>query len=557
MDIQRKASNNLSVEKQGRQASEIPASQPKQQFSCSETNLKVDKPKEKFPLWAILLIIILAAVVAGLLWYYLTIGRFIWDKVSNLTQPEKTEEKGSLQDKTITIESPEEGEIITNPVKIAGSGIAFENTIQLRIKDANGKVLALTSVATNASDMGKRGNFNYVLAYETSGTGEGYVEAFEQSAADGSELNLYSVKVKFGDYGQTAKKQQENFFYMTSDYKDLAYYNNPTKGISNIGTLFSVSNQGRVFANDDKAVFSMSSDNRSKVALKEINIITKEVKTLFEKDKGSYEGIDITSLKASPNHQKLAVILGYYTSKADWDAPSVFDLSIYDYSNGRLESIYTRDARSVYDTIQITDWCNNDEIFMYNFVGDTLGGYYGSTLRLKLSDRTVEDLSEKYKIYGASHASPDGLKVAFNVPYGEAEGVSWGVKILNISNGEAKTVYEKEGPSITVGEANWITSPVWLSDNDTIIFSENSSSGNEPSKIYSFSYSNQNVKNTFEASLSGWISDLHYASDTLIYGNFQEKSSGKSSIMKINLENKTAEKPFENNESVEFIGITN
>lgn len=110
---------------------------------------------------------------------------------------EKTSNKEVKSESGNTIvTSPGENDVIGNPVKISGSAIAFENTVNIRIKDKNGKVLTET-YATTDGDIGEFGDFEALVEFEKSDAGEGAVEVYQISAEDGSEDDKVIIPVKF------------------------------------------------------------------------------------------------------------------------------------------------------------------------------------------------------------------------------------------------------------------------------------------------------------------------------------------------------------------------
>ena len=90
------------------------------------------------------------------------------------------------------------GDVVRNPVHVAGYGTAFEGTISLRVRDDDGTVLAEGS--TQGGSNGVIGEFKANLGFARRPNQRlGVVEAFEESASgSGEELHLDRVPIVFG-----------------------------------------------------------------------------------------------------------------------------------------------------------------------------------------------------------------------------------------------------------------------------------------------------------------------------------------------------------------------
>ena len=110
----------------------------------------------------------------------------------------KETEKKSQSGQTI-VTKPLDNETIGNPVTISGRAVAFESQVNIRIKDANGKVLKETNTMTDAKDAGQFGNFSASVSYPSPATDTGTIEVYQVSMADGgdSEKDKVTISVKF------------------------------------------------------------------------------------------------------------------------------------------------------------------------------------------------------------------------------------------------------------------------------------------------------------------------------------------------------------------------
>ena len=114
--------------------------------------------------------------------------------------PEDSDESKNVvtANEIIRVTSPEPGVTITNPVTVAGEARTFEANVLIRIRDGNGVELAHTFTTALTPDMGVFGPFSVSVRYREPGTTQGFVEAFESSAKDGSEINMIRIPVVFG-----------------------------------------------------------------------------------------------------------------------------------------------------------------------------------------------------------------------------------------------------------------------------------------------------------------------------------------------------------------------
>jgi hypothetical protein len=93
------------------------------------------------------------------------------------------------------VEGPTPGETTISPVRIWGTGNTFEASFMVRIKDPDGRLLAeVPGMATSGT--GTRGTFDITVPFTTMKSGVGSVEVYEQSARDGSDINVVVIPVK-------------------------------------------------------------------------------------------------------------------------------------------------------------------------------------------------------------------------------------------------------------------------------------------------------------------------------------------------------------------------
>ncbi len=97
----------------------------------------------------------------------------------------------------ILVESPVPGESVTSPIDLGGLSNTFEANVRYTVTAADGTVLA-DGFTTATAGTGTWGTFSESVALDGSPTGAGTVTAFEESAEDGSQVNVYEVPVTFG-----------------------------------------------------------------------------------------------------------------------------------------------------------------------------------------------------------------------------------------------------------------------------------------------------------------------------------------------------------------------
>lgn len=96
----------------------------------------------------------------------------------------------------ILIESPLPNETVTSPLRVTGSAVAFEATIQLEVDDASGKAIADQTV-TASLGAPERGSFD--VSFPVDGTpGPVTLVAYEQSQKNGEHLHTVKVPLKLG-----------------------------------------------------------------------------------------------------------------------------------------------------------------------------------------------------------------------------------------------------------------------------------------------------------------------------------------------------------------------
>lgn len=97
----------------------------------------------------------------------------------------------------ITIDEPDWNNQITSEITVSGQARVFENTVIIRLRNSNDRILVNTFTTANSPDIGQFGGYTKTFAFANPGTTTGYLEVFNQSAKDGSEINKVISLVRF------------------------------------------------------------------------------------------------------------------------------------------------------------------------------------------------------------------------------------------------------------------------------------------------------------------------------------------------------------------------
>lgn len=119
-----------------------------------------------------------------------------WGHVGLSEQP-FSRDMSVVQEPLIWVTAPAADQIVSSPLKIAGSAMVFEATVSYRLRDGDRKILA--SGFTNASaGAPERGDFSTEVAFKSPGAGKkGQLEVFETSMKDGSDIHKVTIPIIF------------------------------------------------------------------------------------------------------------------------------------------------------------------------------------------------------------------------------------------------------------------------------------------------------------------------------------------------------------------------
>lgn len=92
--------------------------------------------------------------------------------------------------------APTPSGVVTSPLRVTGSSTAFEATINLSIRDANGG--PLDEAMAMGGSMGDMGPFEATLTFGSTRTSTGTIELHTISMADGGTAEITAFPVRFG-----------------------------------------------------------------------------------------------------------------------------------------------------------------------------------------------------------------------------------------------------------------------------------------------------------------------------------------------------------------------
>lgn len=101
------------------------------------------------------------------------------------------------QNEFLKVVSPRPNQIIENPVQVSGESSFFEGNTRIRIKDNDNNILVDTFTTATGGEMGELSPFFEDITYQNPTTEKGFVEVFEESAKDGSEIHKITIPVVF------------------------------------------------------------------------------------------------------------------------------------------------------------------------------------------------------------------------------------------------------------------------------------------------------------------------------------------------------------------------
>lgn len=118
-----------------------------------------------------------------------------WGHIGLYDQP-FTRDLSRVYEPAIWVTHPSESQVVGIPLLIKGSARVYEGTVQIRLSDNSGTVLA-ESTATASEGPPGRGDFETSLKFNPPSEGKGTLEVYWVSPKDGSEQDKVTVPVQW------------------------------------------------------------------------------------------------------------------------------------------------------------------------------------------------------------------------------------------------------------------------------------------------------------------------------------------------------------------------
>jgi len=453
---------------------------PDQESSSLKLAEKKQSPKKPprwrmpFWVWLVLTIIVAAVVVALILW------------LGGIKLPSadiNTGENGNAvieptpvgENLPIVITSPRSGDKIGNPVQVTGRGSSIENVIKVRVKDSQNNILADFPTTTNAEGPGLKGDFSVDISYRMPVTEYGFVEAYTESMADGSTQNLYSARVQFSEWSEQVAASEARLAMKIDTYQSLESYDIASSSVTqDFEDAYDAEYGGATAVKVNIAYVAKPIENKTKIAISQLDLLSGESSEITQITSDNEQEIAISGLAASPQVNKIAVGVGYYDSAVfQGESPARYRVFTCDIESGEIAEIYAKDSPGVYFAATVNQWSAANEVFVYEFIGDALGGAFGETIKVNLGDNSTENLSTVYDVYGASRVSPDGTKIIFVQAGSESITSEPGIILLDLTSGEKNPILtassQEEMESLGVGLLA-STIPEWTADGQKLVW---------------------------------------------------------------------------------------
>ncbi|KAF1084243.1 Immunoglobulin-like domain of bacterial spore germination [Sporotomaculum syntrophicum] len=117
-----------------------------------------------------------------------------WGHVGLYNQP-FTKDYSKVYKPAIWVTHPSPHQVVGVPLLVKGSALVYEGTVNARLLDSNGKILAETYTTTSGAPV--RGDFAMSIKFDPPSSGEGVLEVFDYSPKDGSPQDIVSIPVQW------------------------------------------------------------------------------------------------------------------------------------------------------------------------------------------------------------------------------------------------------------------------------------------------------------------------------------------------------------------------
>jgi len=117
-----------------------------------------------------------------------------WGHVGLYNQP-FTQDYSKVYKPAIWVTHPSPHQVVGVPLYVKGSAMVFEGTVNARLLDSSGKVLAETYTTTSGAPV--RGEFTMSIKFDPPSSGAGVLEVLDYSAKDGQPQDIVSIPVQW------------------------------------------------------------------------------------------------------------------------------------------------------------------------------------------------------------------------------------------------------------------------------------------------------------------------------------------------------------------------
>lgn len=104
----------------------------------------------------------------------------------------------SVYEPAIWVDSPQEGQVVGDSIRVTGSMMVFENNAGYSLKDAAGKVLAEGTFMGNTDPYGVRNGFDFTIRPDQSDEKTGVLSIYGFSGKDGSPTDTVEIPLRLG-----------------------------------------------------------------------------------------------------------------------------------------------------------------------------------------------------------------------------------------------------------------------------------------------------------------------------------------------------------------------
>jgi hypothetical protein len=140
----------------------------------------------------IVIIVVAAFGLALLLWYGIS-----GDSLRQAANSQDSNEPLAVptSNRNISVSTPQPNAQVSSPFIVSGSAVAFENTVQIVLRNDAGRVVSSTFATTDAKEPGAMGRFEVLIAFNALSNDQLTLEVFEEDAASGVPIHMVRIPI--------------------------------------------------------------------------------------------------------------------------------------------------------------------------------------------------------------------------------------------------------------------------------------------------------------------------------------------------------------------------